>query len=57
MMDEIFDRQYQTARADLNAAIASIGRELGKSLKVLHSIEWSAPWVRPASKNDRAGLA
>jgi hypothetical protein len=61
MNDEIFDRQYQAGRADLNAgidrAVAGIGRELGKSLKVLHRIEWSAPWARPASKNERAGLA
>ena len=61
MNDEIFDRQYQAGRADLHAgidrAVAAIGRELGKSFEVLHRIEWSAPWARTASKNDRAGLA
>ena len=61
MIDEIYDRQYQAGRADLHAgidrAVSAIGRELGKSLKVLHSIEWSAPWARPAAKKDRAGLA
>ena len=61
MIDEIFDRQYQAGRADLNAgidrAVIAIGRELGKSLKALHRIEWSAPWARAASKKDRAGLA
>lgn len=61
MIDEIFDRQYQAGRADLHAgidrAVAAIGRELGKSLNALHRFEWSAPWARPASKKDRAGLA
>ena len=49
MMDEIFDRNYQAGRADLHAgldrAFASIGNGLGNSLKVLHHIEWSAPWA------------
>ena len=49
MVDEIFDRGYQAGRADLNAGIdrlfAAIGRELGKSFKALHRIEWSAPWA------------
>jgi len=49
MIDEIFDRQYQSGRAELNAgldrAFATIGRTLGDSLRVLHRIEWSAPWA------------
>ena len=49
MQDEIFDRTYQAGRAELNAgldrAFATIGRTLGDSLKVLHRIEWSAPWA------------
>ena len=49
MIDEIFDRQYQAGRAELNAgldrAFAAIGRSVGDSLKVLHRIEWSAPWA------------
>jgi hypothetical protein len=61
MIDEIYDRQYQAGRADLHAgidrAVATIGRELSKSFEVLHRIEWSAPWARPASKKDRAGVA
>ena len=53
MVDEIFDRTYQNGRAELNAgidrAVGLIARELGKSLKALHRIEWSAPWAsRPA---------
>lgn len=48
MRDEIFDRTYQSGRAELNAgldrAFNSIGSTIGKSLSALHRIEWSAPW-------------
>jgi hypothetical protein len=58
MIDEIFDRGYQAARADLNAgvadAFAGIGQTIGDSLKVLHRIEWSAPWAPPKKKVRRA---
>lgn len=63
MMDEIFDRQYQAGRAELNAgldrAFGAIGREIGGGLAALHRFEWSAPWVRATkkTKRDRAGLA
>ena len=54
MMDEIFDRNYQAGRAELNAgldrAFAAIGKTVGDSLKVLHRLEWSAPWAAK-SKN------
>ena len=50
MRDEIFDREYQAGRADLNAALDRgfnrIGSALGKSMQALHRIEWSAPWSR-----------
>jgi hypothetical protein len=59
MRDELFDRDYQAGRAELNAgidrAIANIGKSLGDSLKLLHHIEWSAPWN--AKTNRRAGRA
>ena len=59
MRDELFDRDYQAGRAELNAgidrAIAGIGRSLGDSLKLLHHIEWSAPWQ--AKTKRRAGRA
>lgn len=58
MQDEIFDRQYQAGRADLNAgldrAFSGIGRTVSDSLKVLHRIEWSAPW---ATKSKTVGRA
>lgn len=48
MIDEIYDRNYQAARAGLNAGIdrglTRLARNFGDSLKVLHRIEWSAPW-------------
>jgi hypothetical protein len=50
MMDEIFDRNYQAGRADLNdgldRAFARIGKELGNSFKALHHVQWDAPWAR-----------
>jgi hypothetical protein len=60
MIDEIFDRQYQAGRHELNAgldrAFAAIGREVGKSLAAVHRFEWSAPWASKAASKDRAGL-
>ena len=48
MMDEIFDRNYQSGRAQLNdgidRAVKHIADTLGASLRALHRIEWSAPW-------------
>ncbi|MEO6581449.1 MAG: hypothetical protein ABIN68_01410 [Sphingomicrobium sp.] len=48
MRDEIFDRTYQSGRAELNAgldrAFNRLGGTIGKSLAALHRIEWSAPW-------------
>ena len=63
MVDEIFDRNYQAGRADLNAGIdravqrigAGIGGTLAKSLEVLHRIEWNAPWAASKSTNTRCG--
>ena len=47
MVDEMFDRDYQHGRAELNAgidrAVANVARTLGDSLKALHRIEWRRP--------------
>lgn len=55
MIDEIFDRNYQAGRAELNAgidrAVSGLARTVGDSLKVLHRIEWSAPWQANNKKN------
>ena len=49
MIDEIFDRQYRTGRAELNMTLLDAVRNLGKSVsdafKVLNRIEYSAPWA------------
>lgn len=59
MRDELFDRDYQSGRDQLNSgidrAIAHLGSTLSDSLKLLHHIEWSAPWN--AKTNRRAGRA
>ena len=61
MIDEIFDRQYQAGRNELNAgldrAFSAIGREVRKSLAAVHRFEWSAPWARKPATKDGAGLA
>ena len=59
MRDEMFDRDYKSGRDQLNSGIdrviANLGSTLGDSLKLLHHIEWSAPWN--AKTNRRAGRA
>ena len=54
MNDERFDRDYQVARAELNAGIASLGRrlidEVAVALDALHRIHFSAPWTNPHSR-------
>ena len=49
MIDEVFDRSYQAGRGELNAAIGSAIRTIGKSItnafEVLNRIEYNAPWL------------
>jgi len=58
MVDEIYDRQYQAGRAELNAGLGRGFAAIGRGLEALHRFEWSAPW-KPArtARDDRAGLA
>ena len=44
MHDEFFDREYQAGRAALNGGISRLIAGAGKSLQVLHSIQFDAPW-------------
>jgi hypothetical protein len=51
MVDEIFDRGYQSGRAELHAGIdrliARIGsafKAIGPGLTALNRLEWTAPW-------------
>ncbi|HEX6661967.1 MAG TPA: hypothetical protein VF067_08885 [Sphingomicrobium sp.] len=57
MVDEIYDRAYRESRADLNAflagSVSGLGRLIGDSFKVLHRIEWSAPWEQKKAKRVR----
>ena len=54
MIDEIFDRQHQAGRAQLNAAILSgaerLGHALGNAFAALNRAEYSAPWTEPAQR-------
>ena len=50
MVDEIYDRMYREGQADLNSGLASFGRSLGESFKLLHQIQWSAPWLAKEKK-------
>lgn len=49
MIDEIFDRNYQAARGELNAALGfgfrKILGSIGTAFEVLNRIEYSAPWL------------
>ena len=49
MMDEIFDRNYQAGRADLNAGLdrgfTRIGGALSNTFKALHRVQWQATWA------------
>ena len=48
MVDELYDRNFQAARAELNAALLAIGRKfrrgIAPSLLAIHHFEWDAPW-------------
>jgi hypothetical protein len=48
MIDEIYDRNYQAARAGLNgslaAAFARLGSAISNAFTVLNRIEYSDPW-------------
>lgn len=48
MIDEIFDRTYQSGRAELNAGLDRLfsraARNTANVFRVLHRIEFQAPW-------------
>ena len=58
MIDEIFDRSYQSGRAGLNAGLDSLfrhfGNALGNAFRVLNRIEYDAPWRAPRRRRGRA---
>jgi hypothetical protein len=44
MRDELFDRDYQAGRDALNDGIDRLVAGIGRTLKVLYSIQFDAPW-------------
>jgi len=49
MIDEIFDRAYQSRRGELNSALGLLFSHAGKTVadafRALNRIEYSAPWL------------
>jgi hypothetical protein len=58
MIDEAYDRAYQAGREELHAGVDKLVRKTLRcavvAFKVLHRIEWAAPWH---PKRDRTGVA
>ena len=56
MIDEHFDRTYQSGRAALNDGIARglgrLGRSIGVGLAAMHRLQFSAPWESGSRRND-----
>ncbi len=50
MMDEIYDRTYQSGRAELNGGIDHLvdrmSRTVATAFRVLNRIEFDAPWSK-----------
>ena len=50
MRDEIFDREYQSVRADANRhlfeQLRQLARTISLGLKAQNRIEFSTPWAR-----------
>lgn len=48
MIDEIYDRNYQAARDQLNADfagfLAKLRSAIAPALSAVHRFEWDAPW-------------
>ena len=57
MNDQIFDREYQAGRAALNDSLDRLIDGVGQSLRVLHKINFDAPWKQQASPKRRAKAA
>jgi hypothetical protein len=57
MIDEIYDRHYREARAEMNAAatrgLGRLARAIHDAFEVLVGIEYSAPWA-VRSRNARS---
>jgi hypothetical protein len=50
MRDEIFDRDYQAGRDALHGGMDRLVEGIAKSLRVLHAIQFDAPWSRDSNR-------
>ena len=54
MVDELFDRQYQEGREQLNAAMAAglarLAQAIRNTFEVLVKIEYQAPWTAKSTR-------
>ena len=64
MMDEMFDRNYQSGREALNRGIdhglQAFAAGIRSSFETLNRIQWDAPWKTPTPsrrRTKRAGTA
>jgi hypothetical protein len=50
MIDEIFDREYQAGRADLNAGldrlVSRLASAFGDTFDSMKRVQFNAPWAR-----------
>jgi hypothetical protein len=58
MVDEIYDRSYQAARAELNQSLGAMVRAVRNAivpaLSAIHHFEWDAPWTAGNKTNAKA---
>lgn len=50
MRDEMFDRDYQAARAEMNQSFAWLASTVMSAFEALNDIEFQAPWRREACR-------
>ena len=50
MRDEIFDRDYQAGRDALHDGIDRLVAGIGRTLKVLYTLQFDAPWKNDAGQ-------
>ena len=53
MRDEIYDREYQAGRDALHDGIDRLISGMARSLRVLNSIQFNAPWRNDAEASTR----
>jgi hypothetical protein len=56
MRDELFDRDFQAARADFFAGIERLAKLVADGLRLLHRKQWDAPWKKAGGRK-QTGIA